>query len=88
MWQVLLRRSVGLQLPSKAQAVTSLPPDCLIWPRGWKGGWGAKLVSSRNSRWAASSGGSVGVYSPLGMVQMPRVFFGVKRAAGVDEEDL
>jgi hypothetical protein len=64
-WQTLLLRLEGSQSPSKAHAVTVLPPACLMVPSSTKGPSEAKPVSSVNSLRAASNGGSPSTYSPF-----------------------
>ena len=68
---LLLLSVLCSQSPSNAQACTIFPPVCRIGLRGRKSPRGLTPVSSSNSRLAAPSGSSSGVYSPLGIDQAP-----------------
>ena len=61
--------------PSTAQACTTLPDFCRIWPSSVSGpSGGASPVSSANSRRASATGSSPGSISPLMTVQCPSSF--------------
>src|SRR5579871_1828889 len=71
---VLLLSFRGSQSPSNAHAVMIFPLGCFNSPSSMNSPTGTKPVSSSNSRFAASKGGSSSRYRPFGIVQAPGSF--------------
>ncbi len=81
--KVLLEAPVRSRSPSRAQAVTRLPPRWVTSPKGHGSPAGiSRPVSSPNSRRAAARASAPSSYSPFGMDQTPSSFLAQKGPPG------